>query len=180
MLAPNAHTGASVAVHASVNLCHHTFQARLHAHGSAIPSTLGAMHRVRTADTCKAVGMSIQASMPCVLKGRECSEGVIASVLGEGLVRVTAKQQRCGRGMPAGLEGGRRCQGHSGRSQRRKGAITDEVAKTKQNQRSGENRQWAIMAISSTSIAHVILTHPHTTARVRSSDREYRGVAAMR
>ena len=75
MLAPNAHTGASVAVHASAKVCDHTFQARLHAHGSGPPSTLGAMHAVRTADTCKAVGMSIQSSMPCVLKGRECSEG---------------------------------------------------------------------------------------------------------
>ena len=114
MLAPNAHTGASVAVHASVKLCPHTFQARLHAHGSAPPPTLGATHAVRTAATCKAVGMSIRSSVPCVLKGRECSEGVIASVLGEGLIRLAAKQERCGRGMPAGLEGGRDVKGIQG------------------------------------------------------------------
>ena len=104
---PNAHTSASVAVHASVKLCHHTFQV----HGSAPPSTLGAMHAVRTADTCKAVGMSIQSSMPCVLQGRGCSEGVIAWALGEGLIGVTAKHQRCGRRMRAGLKVGEMSRG---------------------------------------------------------------------
>ena len=79
VIAPNAHTVASVAVHhASVNLGDHTFQVRLHAHGLATHrSTLGAMHAVRTAATCKAVGMSIQSKLSCVLKGRECSEGCV-------------------------------------------------------------------------------------------------------